>query len=87
LLAALDRLDEALDGRRFLVGDDFSRADLTACALLSPCCVMADDQESSLPPALLESRKKFKGRPFYQWVRRVYEGYRQPLLTDLSAVA
>jgi glutathione S-transferase len=30
LRAALERLDSALDGRRFLVEDRFSRADLTA---------------------------------------------------------
>jgi glutathione S-transferase len=88
LLAALDRLDGALDGRRFLVGDHFSRADLTACALLSPCCLVADGQESLLlPPAVLESRNKLKGRPFYRWVRRVYDGHRQPPLAGPSAVA
>jgi glutathione S-transferase len=88
LLAALDRLDAAVDGRRFLVGHHFSRADLTACSLLSPCCLIADDQASlSLPPALLESRKRFKGRPFYRWVRSVYDGYRQPLRPGVSGVA
>lgn len=79
LLAALDRLDAALEGRRFLVGDCFSRADLTAGALLSPWCGVADDQASmSLPPALLESRNRLKCRPFYRWVQGVYASYRRP---------
>src|SRR6185295_3678366 len=38
LLAALDKLDEAIRGRKFLVGDQFSRADLTACSLLRRHC-------------------------------------------------
>jgi glutathione S-transferase len=88
LLAALERLDGALDGRRFLVADRFSRADLTACALLSPWCLVADDEAAlSLPSALLESRNSSKGRPFYRWVRSVYDSYRQPLLAGSSAGA
>jgi glutathione S-transferase len=90
LLAALERLDSALEGRRFLAGDRFSRADLTACALLSPWCLVPDDQASlSLPPALLESRNRFKGRPFYRWFRSVYDSYRQPVpvSTALDRVA
>ena len=39
LRAALEKLDEALVGRRFLVEDRFSRADLTACALLRRSCM------------------------------------------------
>ena len=45
-LLALKKLDGALEGRRFLVGDRFSRADLTACALMSPVC-LADDMRGS----------------------------------------
>ena len=39
LRAALEKLDETLVGRRFLVDDRFSRADLTACALLRRSCM------------------------------------------------
>jgi glutathione S-transferase len=77
LLAALERLDGALEGRRFLVGDCFSRADLTAGALLSPWCLVADDQASRcLPPALLDSRNRLKCRPFYRWTQGIYASYR-----------
>lgn len=75
LLAALDRLDGALEGRRFLVGDQFSRTDLTGCALLSPSCLVPDEQAwRSLPLALLEARNGLEGWLFYRWVRSVYDG-------------
>jgi glutathione S-transferase len=35
-LTALNRLDDLLKNRRYVGGDRFSRADLTACGLLSP---------------------------------------------------
>ena len=76
LRAALDKLDDALDGHTFLVGDRFSRADLTACALLSPAC-LRDDSEAS-PAGVLKFRNELKGRRFYQWVRSIYETCRRP---------
>jgi len=36
VLKALKRLNETLGNKKFLTGDYFSRADLTACALLAP---------------------------------------------------
>lgn len=83
LLAAFDKLDETLQERRFLVGDRFSRADLTACALLSPLCLPDDRQASDrFPQPLLAVREHVKGRLFYRWVRNVYDNYRQPMLVD-----
>ncbi len=35
---AIDKLNTRLQGRSYLVGDSFSRADLTAAALLAPLC-------------------------------------------------
>ena len=85
LRAAFDRLDEALDGRPFLVEDRFSRADLTACALLSLCC-LPDDSEASatFPATVLKFRNELKGRRLYQWVRSVYSSYRAPLAKHAS---
>ncbi len=76
---ALERLDKTLDGRRFLVEDRFSRADLTACALLSPAC-LPDDSEAAarFPAAVLKLREELKDRRFFQWVRGVYESHRHP---------
>jgi glutathione S-transferase len=74
LLAAVGRLDEALHGQSFLVDGQFSRADLTACALLSPWCLPQEGQ--TIPEPLLETRNRLAGRRFYRWVQSVYENYR-----------
>jgi len=86
LRGALDRLDEALKVRRFLVADRFSRADLTACALLSPLCLPDDNAASSIfPGAVLKLRDELKGRRFYRWVLSIYECSRWPLLPAMRA--
>jgi glutathione S-transferase len=74
---ALEGLDAALEGRDFLVGDQFSRADLTACALLSPLC-LPDDEEAKarFPAAVLKLRDELKDRRCYRWVRGVYKEHR-----------
>jgi glutathione S-transferase len=80
LLTALDRLDNALKDRRHLVGDRFTRADLTACALLSPYCIPGDQEASAMfPEQLQEQRDKHKSSPFFGWVRDMYKDHRQPL--------
>jgi len=85
LLAALCRLDEALDWRRFLVEDRFSRADLTACALISPLCLPDDTAASAkFPAAVLKLRNEVKNRRFYPLVQNVYSSYRAPLAKHAS---
>ena len=83
LLAALEKLDEALVGRRFLVEDRFSRADLTACALLRRSCV-PDETSKEIPPAVRKLRDELKNRRLCQWVRSVYACHRQPLHERVS---
>jgi glutathione S-transferase len=85
LLVALERLDEALEGSGFLVKDSFSRADLTACALLAPWCLPQEGQ--AIPKPLLETRNRLEGRRFYRWVRSIYDNYRQPARSSTSAAA
>lgn len=68
--AALDRLGDKLAGREYLVGKTFSRADLTAAALLSP---LVNADEAQLPPAVAEFRAARAGQPVFAWVRRRYE--------------
>lgn len=80
-LSAFDRLDNALKERRFLIGDRFSRADLTACALLSPFCSpgKSDAVVSALFPEPVRAlRDKHKTRRLFGWVRDMYRDYRQP---------
>lgn len=81
-LAALDRLDRALQQRKYLVGDTFTRADLTACALLSPFCAPGRSDaelERALPAPACDLRSRNASRPFFGWVRDTYANHRQPV--------
>lgn len=77
----LDWLDELLsDGRRFLVGDRFSRVDLTVAALLAPFARPAEAMVHSampLPAALQRDVDGWRERPAMTWVRDMYAHYRQ----------
>jgi|SRR5688572_1411543 len=78
-LLAFDRLDEALGRGRFLVGNRFSRADLTACALLWPLCRPGEPEsavEAILPPAVCALRRQLQHRRFYRWVLESYQEHR-----------
>ena len=81
LLAGLSKLDDALQDRSFLVGERFSRADLTACALLAPLCRVGEsDVEacSVLPEPLSAMRAQHKSRRYFEWVGETYQKHRQP---------
>jgi glutathione S-transferase len=80
-LLAFDRLDQALERGPFLVGHRFSRADLTACALLWPLCRPGESEsevEALLPPAVCALRKQVVHRRFYRWVLERYQENRIP---------
>jgi glutathione S-transferase len=79
LLAALKKLDDALEGRRFLAGDGFSRADLTACALLSPYVRPGESDAqaaAALPDYVRALRDQHKIHCYFGWVREMYRDYR-----------
>lgn len=79
LLLAFDRLDNALERARFLVGNRFSRADLTACALLWPLCRPGESEseiELLLCPTVCALRKQVEHRRSYQWVLERYQEHR-----------
>ncbi len=66
------------DGRAFLVGDDFSAADLTFAALAAPLllpkqCAAALPPRDSLAPALLEELSQFQDTPAGKFAMRLYE--------------
>jgi len=80
LVAALDKLDGAVKERRFLVGDRFSRADLTACALLRPYCAPGKSSAeiaAAVPAPVYALRESHNARPFVRWVRETYGSFRQ----------
>lgn len=83
VIAALDRLERELDanGGDYLVGDEFSVADLTAAALFYPVVgpeggpVPADQ---AMPSAFEEFREPLRQRPGYLWVEETYRRHRKP---------
>jgi glutathione S-transferase len=80
-LIAFDKLDDALAHRAFLVGDQFSRADLTACALLWPFCRPGEGEsqvQGVLPEPVCALRDRLKHRHFYRWVCDMYRQQRTP---------
>ena len=84
-LIALDKLDGALAHRDFLVGNRFSRADLTACALLWPLCKPGESESKAqelLPEAVCALRNQLKHRRFYHWVCDMYRQQRTPTRHD-----
>jgi glutathione S-transferase len=78
---AFDRLDNALERAPFLAGNRFSRADLTACALLWPMCRPGESEsevEALLCPTVSALRKQLQQRRFFQWVLERYQEHRAP---------
>lgn len=78
---AFDRLDQTLEQGPFLVGNRFSRADLTACSLLWPLCRPGEsesDVEAALCPTVHALRNQLQHRRFYRWVLERYHEDRAP---------
>lgn len=77
LSATVDSLSQHYAEHEFMLGEQFSRADLTAAALLAPI-VMPEgyglDWPQALPDRLAEFNAQFEGR--LDWVNRLYRGYR-----------
>jgi len=79
LTDALERLNQLYGKKKFLVGDEFTRADLTAASLLAPLC-MPDNHDftwpNKLPEPLLSYRKTYEKAPAFNAVLRMYKEYR-----------
>lgn len=78
--AELDWLDVKLgDGRSFLLGDRFTRVDITAASLLAPL-VMPPEHPAyaklAMPPRLSQDLSKWSERASFNWVRKIYQQYR-----------
>jgi glutathione S-transferase len=78
--AELDWLDATLaDGRQHLIGDCFTRADLTVASLLSPFSRRAIEHMNrgiSLPPEIERDIERMEKRPAMQWVAGIYRDFR-----------
>jgi glutathione S-transferase len=76
----LDWLDGLLvDGRRFLLGDRFSRADITAASLLAPLALPKEHPTYELleiPPRASADLALWAERPTLAWVRELYRRLR-----------
>ena len=79
LAAELDWFDGVLGGRRYLAGDRFGRADITATSLLAPlarpkACPIY--RRVALPPAVEGALTRWSARPSLRWVERTYAEHR-----------
>jgi glutathione S-transferase len=80
VLAVLDRLESELgDDRKYLVGDRFSVADLTAASLLYPLVLpeQAPKVVQEMPERYERLRASLANRPGYRWVREIYATHRR----------
>lgn len=88
ILAALDRLEQELDGGEHLASDSFSVADLSAAALFNPL-VLSDEgplpNDMELPAGLAEFRAPLRERSGYRWVEETYRRHRQPAAVAAAA--
>lgn len=78
----LEFLNRRVAKQAFLVGNAFSRADLSAAALLAPLCQPPEHdftwpREQTMPPALREFRQEHQNQPFFQWVLTQYRDWRR----------
>lgn len=78
--AELRWLDELLsDGRSFLAGDVFSRADIAAASLLAPLVRPGEHPNAEaiqIPPRMAEIIAGWQDRPSLLWIREIYRQYR-----------
>jgi glutathione S-transferase len=88
IVAALDRLEDELDGGDYLVGDSFGVADLSAASLFLPL-VLPDEgplpNDMPLPAGLDAFRAPLRERGGYRWVEETYRRHRQPAAAVASA--
>jgi len=73
----LDWLDGLLADKQYLVGDQLSRADLTAASLLAPLASPAQHPKSiQLPPKVSADTAEWRQRRSMQWTVDLYGNYR-----------
>ena len=82
LEAELDWLDGLLaDGRSYLCGNTWSRADLAAASLLAPLVEPAEHPvagQLQIPPEVRSAMEAWANRPSMRYVARMYVQHRRP---------
>jgi glutathione S-transferase len=80
--AAMRLIEDALDGREYLVGDRFTVADLSAAALVAPLVGPPElpyrRPGVPLSPSLERIARELRDMPAGAWVLRMYERHRLP---------
>ena len=78
IVAAMDRLEAELQPSGYLVGEEFSVADLTGAALFTP--LLAPPQRPYVPDTIVaevaELREELAARPGGEWVSEIYVRHR-----------
>ena len=67
------------DGRSYLVGDRFSRADIAVASILAPLVLPAEHPvyaELQHPPRMTQELSPWEQRPSFKWVREMYAKHR-----------
>ena len=86
----LDAFDALVsDGRRYLFGERFSRADVTAASLLAPLAVPPEHPtygRIQLAPLTRGDMERWADRPGLDWVRRTYRVHRAAPTTNHPSV-
>ena len=80
VLRELDWVDDLLaDGRKYLLGDSFSRADIAVASLLAPIVLPPEHPtyaRMTHPPRLASDVAAWSQRPSLKWVRDIYSKHR-----------
>ena len=88
IVAALDRLEEELGDDEYLVGDNFTVADLTAASLLFPL-VRPDEgpvpNDEPAPKGLEAFRVPLMDRDGFKWVEEMFRRHRTPAKAAAAA--
>jgi glutathione S-transferase len=82
ILVAIDRVEATLGAGGYLVGDDFTVADLTGACLLAPLVRPPEYpnpvQNTAMPARLQEVVEWLSTRDAAEWVREMYQRHRAP---------
>ncbi len=86
--SVLEKIETRIEHHDYLVGDEFTVADLTAAALLSP--IMEVDEfpyvpESGFPSSVDELREDYISSPAITWAKAMYRRHRVSSLGNRSS--